>query len=272
MLLMGNTKMLTKKEEAMSFEQFQKAMDRDANKEFQTKIASKGLNVGPIDGDIGPKTRSQIPAYVKMEELNQLKPLDSPVGKTLYGSAAIKAVEDVEGPLTDVQKDIVVLEGYVPAVYKDTKGIPTYGVGQTGEYMQKGFKESFAAHEDKVRKEIDDYDSLPDYMKAALNSAAYRGDLVSKTGKSLNWTKLFNQGKYQEAAAEFMDHQEYQNLLKNKPKGWEGIVNRLEAIAEDIATYDGEVNPPQAKEEVVPVDKETSWLEQFGSSLSNLLK
>lgn len=263
--------MLTKREQQMSFEDFEKEMNKDINKDFQRKIKAKGLDVGNIDGYIGNKTRSQIPAYTKMEELGQDKPLASSSGNTLYGQKAIDAVEALEGPLSPEQREIVIEEGYVPAVYLDTKGIPTYGVGQTGDYMHKGFKESFAAHEDKVREEIDDYDNLPSYMKAALNSAAYRGDLVSKSGNSLEWTKLFNQGKYQEAAAEFMDHEEYKKLLKTDPNN--GIVRRLEKIAESIAEYDYDVNPPKKeKEEVVSIDAEESLLDQFGSSLRNLLK
>ena len=148
----------------------------------------------------------------------------------LYGNDAVSAVEQIEGrPLSNKEKRVVVLEGFVPQVYKDTKGIDTYGVGQTGKWMQRTFSEAYAHHEDKTRKLIPNYDSLPEFLQSELTQATYRGDL----GGSPTFRKLFNKGQYKDAAKEFLNHEEY--LDTNTPKQ---IRDRIEAVARAVAHYD----------------------------------
>ena len=147
---------------------------------------------------------------------------------TLYGQDAIKKVEESEGPLTGPQQRIVTLEGFVPHRYKDTKGITTYGVGQTGRYIEKGFKESFKAHEKRAKKKIKEFDKLPETMQAELIQAEYRGDL----GESPTAVKLFNQGKYKEAAREFLNHAEYKTYKQNGTGG--NIPARIEAVSNEM--------------------------------------
>lgn len=296
-----STQMLSKKEEAMSFEQFQKAMEREANKEFQTKIASKGLDVGKIDGYIGDKTRSQIPAYVKMEELKQDKPAASSKGITLFGKNAVKKVTDKEGDLDPVQAAVVELEGYVPSkVYLDQNGVPTYGVGQTGEYIGKSFKESYDAHVKRAKDDYENYtgfawENVPDNVKQALVIQGYQlgsalyADPDSK--KETNFTKQLRESALSDDYSEPAN-----NLATWGYKDGNEVLARYKAAAELMAgnitadqvsatkdTYfkglddksipqNKKVAAPKVKDVVVPVDKETSFLEQFGSSLSNLFK
>lgn len=147
----------------------------------------------------------------------------------LYGQDAIKAVSQLEGrPLSPKEQRVVMLEGFVPNVYKDTKGIETYGVGQTGKWINKSFGESFAHHEDRARKAIPDYDKLPEYLQSELVQAEYRGDL----GMSPTFRKLFNKGKYKEAATEFLNHEEY--LDPDTPSQ---IKQRLESVAKAVSHY-----------------------------------
>jgi len=147
----------------------------------------------------------------------------------LHGQDAIAAVSQLEGrELSPKEQRVVMLEGFVPEVYEDTKGIKTYGVGQTGKWINKTFGESFAHHEDRTRKHIKNYDKLPEWLQAELVQAEYRGDL----GMSPTFRKLFNAGKYKQAASEFLDHAEYKD-----PNTPDQIKGRLESVAKAVAQF-----------------------------------
>ena len=180
------------------------------------------------------------------------------MSKTYYGKQAIKKVEQMLGrPLSYPEQRVVEEEGYVDGTYKDTKGIITSGVGQTGKYMNKSFDYTFKDHEDQARKLIKGYDKLPEALQGELMSAAYRGDL----GGSPTFRKLFNAGDYEAAAKEFLDNDDYR---KSKKKGT-GVAKRMENVAEAVRQYGMLVN--SGEPEVVPVDKETSLKALFGSSI-----
>lgn len=158
------------------------------------------------------------------------------VGKfTLYGNDAIRAVEAKEGKLTPAQKRVIVLEGYVPVKYYDSKGVVTSGVGQTGEFIKKGFKESFKTHEKRAKSKIKGFDNLPDTMKAEFIQADYRGDL----GQSPTAVKLFNQGKFKEAAKEFLNNAEYKGYTDAGTGG--NIPARMEAVSREMERMGGTV-------------------------------
>jgi GH24 family phage-related lysozyme (muramidase) len=142
----------------------------------------------------------------------------------LHGKKAIEAVRQREGELTLEMERVIEEEGYVPVPYKDSKGITTFGVGQTGEFIKKGFKESFKEHRDRAAKRIVEFDSLPEKVRAELIQAEYRGDL----GQSPTAVRLFNEKRYEEAAKEFLNHKEY------KTTKMAGIKRRMEAVAAAI--------------------------------------
>jgi GH24 family phage-related lysozyme (muramidase) len=119
-------------------------------------------------------------------------------------------------------------EGFVPGVYKDDKGIDTEGVGLTGEFIGKNFfTEVIPVFEDRARKKVKGYDTLPDEPKAAILSAVYRGDLGPKTAA------LINEGKPEQAAKEYLNHKEYKTRKRKDPD--DGVVRRMERNARAIA-------------------------------------
>ena len=119
-------------------------------------------------------------------------------------------------------------EGFVPGVYKDDKGIDTEGVGLTGEFIGKNFfTEVIPVFEDRARKKVKGYDTLPDEPKAAILSAVYRGDLGPKTAA------LINEGKPEQAAKEYLNHKEYKTRKRKDPD--DGVVRRMERNAQAIA-------------------------------------
>lgn len=161
------------------------------------------------------------------------------------GPAAIREVEKLEGTLTPAQKRVVEVEGYVSTLYLDDKGIVTYGVGQTGEFIKKGFKASFKIHEEDLAKQIPSYKNLPDYLKAELMQAAYRGDI----GQSPTFRRLFNTGQYEDAAEEFLNNKDYKDRkakARAKNKDGDGVTKRMEALQKAVRDYGKSKSPMPA--------------------------
>ena len=153
---------------------------------------------------------------------------DGPVGG-YYGIKAKKILQDRLGrKLTPMESRIVYEEGLVDGLYYDSKGIVTYGVGQVGEYIDKGFEASVQDHIDRTRKMIPDFDLYPDYLQEEFVQSTYRGDLkLSPTAR-----RLFNSGRYEEAADEFLNHDEYRS-----PKTKQHIKTRIKSVSDAMRRY-----------------------------------
>lgn len=151
--------------------------------------------------------------------------------KTFYGDKAVAEVEKLEGPLDNIAKEIVHEEGFVTGDYLDDKGISTAGVGQTGKFKGKPFKEVYAFFVKETKRLVPAYDQYPEHVQASLVGLAYRGDLQ----QSPTFRKLLAQGDYEEAAVELLNHKEYkERKKKSKP---DGVVKRLELASERIRAY-----------------------------------
>lgn len=146
-------------------------------------------------------------------------------------------------PLSYLERRIVEEEGFADREYKDTskKRVITSGVGQTGKYKNMSFEETFQDHLKRARGRINNFDQLPEQVQAELLQAEYRGDL----GGSPKFVKLFNQGNYEEAAAEFLNNKEYRTTE------YPGIKKRMERVANTVGAFAGpqEGLPPLAAAE-----------------------
>ena len=145
-----------------------------------------------------------------------------------HGKDAVNQVVKREGELTPEQKYVVEHEGFVDGEYKDTKGISTSGVGQTGKYKDMSFKKVFKIHKDEAKRYVPKFDSLSENRQKALMSLIYRGDMK----KDYKWVKHLNKGDYEKASVELLNHEEYKGLLKTNPKS--GIIGRLEEASRFI--------------------------------------
>ena len=150
--------------------------------------------------------------------------------KTYHGREAVRKVREVYGDaITPLMVPIILAEGYSEGRYLDTKGIPTYGVGQTARYSHLPFPEVFNAKLQQLTSVVKDYDHLPRRVQEALILAHYRGDWFG----SPQTARLFSLGKYEEAAKEFLDNDEYRSSVINGP---DGIKKRFETIAKALAS------------------------------------
>lgn len=180
--------------------------------------------------------------------------------KIYHGAAAVKQVEKKIGrPLTYAERRVVEEEGFVDGKYKDTKGIVTAGVGQTGKYINMSFEESFNDHVKKTKKLVPSLDSLPEDVQAELIQATYRGDL----GGSPTFRKLLNAGKYEEAAQEFLNNKDYRESIK----GNGAVAGRMQRVAEAVAKLAQPVEEPAPQEVQAPPQQE----EQYASLANPLL-
>ena len=153
------------------------------------------------------------------------------MSSALHGNDAVNSVMNTLGrPLTAKEQRVVMVEGYSPTMYKDGKGIDTIGVGQTGEWLTKTFPEALAHHEDRVRNYIPQYDSFSPLLQQELLQAEYRGDL----GYSKKARGLINEGKFEEAAVEFLDHAEFK-----KDDTSQGIKDRIQAVSNALMNEAG---------------------------------
>jgi GH24 family phage-related lysozyme (muramidase) len=145
-----------------------------------------------------------------------------------HGKQAIKAAEKFLGrTMKPEERRACYLEGYSDEVYLDTKGIETFGMGQTGEWIKKGLEAALNAHEVRVLNRLQDYHTFPEYLRCELYQAEYRGDL----GHSPNTCRLINARRYDQAAIEFLNNAEY----KTAP---ESIRRRMESVATALSLYD----------------------------------
>lgn len=158
------------------------------------------------------------------------------------GRQAVAKVSEMLGrDLSYLERRVVEEEGFADNKYKDTKGIVTSGVGQTGEFINKSFDETFKTHLNRARKRINNFDDLPETVQAELLQAEYRGDL----GGSPKFVKLFNAGQYQDAAKEFLNNKEY------KTTKYSGVKNRMERVANTVGAFGGPTEglPPMQEAE-----------------------
>lgn len=146
---------------------------------------------------------------------------------------------------------MIAREGVENTVYQDTSGIPTIGIGhamgrtpndQWAQRSQKVFNELFGntvgwnavhngkqsltddqvkqlvlydinEHIERAERIFPKYNTYPEYVKTALLDSVYRGDTGPKT------TALINQGRWHEAADEYINRKDYRNAIQNNARG-----------------------------------------------------
>jgi GH24 family phage-related lysozyme (muramidase) len=108
---------------------------------------------------------------------------------------------------------------------------------QAGEVYSNGLsdaeatallRQDIAKRERDIQRNIPAYASLPQYVKNAVISAWYRGDLGPRaTPRTL---RLINAGQWEQAAREYLNHNDFRN-------GPNGVKNRMQNNANAFARY-----------------------------------
>lgn len=161
--------------------------------------------------------------------------------------AQTPAVPPIDDLVKQAAQYIAANEGRRNVVYKDSKGLPTVGIGHLVTAKEKKQFEGrvlsdaevdsiFAADiEGKlgaVRRKIGDtFDTLPRPAQVAILDGFFRGDM-SGSPEAL---KLIKAGKLAEAADEYLDNAEYRaSAAKNKAGKPHGVAPRMERNAEAL--------------------------------------
>ena len=148
---------------------------------------------------------------------------------TIYhGRSAVEAAERfLKRKLKPEERRACFLEGYSDEVYLDTKGIETFGMGQTGEWITKGLDAALNHHELRVMARLGEYTTYPEWLRAELYQSEYRGDL----GHSPYTCRLINARKFNDASAEFLDSDDYRSAP-------DSIRRRMESVSAALYLYD----------------------------------
>ena len=148
-------------------------------------------------------------------------PILDPSG-TLRGEAAksktAEVYSDITGEYQGLLSHLSGEEGYNPNFYLDGSGILTTGVGLTAEYVADPSPlKAMTEKTDEAKGLVPNYENLHPQVQLALVDSAYRGDLTNtKDGvvTPQKWVTHVNNGEFRKAAAEHINHAEY-----NKAKG-----------------------------------------------------
>lgn len=173
-------------------------------------------------------------------------------GESVY-EAGLPKYEDGKNPYEDSTDFISKYEGWSDTAYQKKGDVPTIGYGTTNpkyvrmgriskEVGRKAMMEDLAANEPLLRRNIKDYDRLPDTAKTVLRDILYnvgQGNLFKKSPKFI---AALNAGNYEEAARQ-MD-------WDNNKVGFSGARKR-NAARQQLFLQDLRNNPVQPKSEFV---------------------
>jgi len=139
--------------------------------------------------------------------------------------------------MTRLEERLVDLEGFEPEAYKpdEDEEFFTIGYGHYGKDVTKDMKlteeqarallrEDINKRLPKIRKSIKNFDSLSDDLKIEIAQSWFRGG-ISGSPKTI---RLINEGKFEEAAEEFLDNDEYRTTKLR------GVKTRMEALSDAL--------------------------------------
>ena len=90
-------------------------------------------------------------------------------------------------------------------------------------------REDLGTRMKEIKRAYPNFESYPTELQLQITQSYYRGTLTPK--HSPKTRELINQGKFKEAATEFLDNEEYRTAKK---KGRAGIRDRMEDVAQAL--------------------------------------
>ena len=222
----------------------------------------------------GSQTRAAIPSVPRMStqtatapEMGRVDPLLAE-GST-RGATPVSQQQGEDFDLeASIESRLVELEGFESRAYKpvESEEYYTIGYGHYGQNVRPGQTISESEARELLRQDIQErlpairrafpeYDNFSPELQVELAQGWFRGD-VSGSPKT---RELINEGRFEEAAVEFLNNDEYRRA---EELGKPGIIPRMEAIAAAIRAEAGrssdqpttQVSEPPPIEEYKPVE------------------
>lgn len=152
-----------------------------------------------------------------------------PAGEPTRDDAFINIIKYYEGkPILKAKKPVKgdpYTIGYGRT--RDLEGNPiTKGTKITEEEADQMLREDLGARMKEIKRAYPNFESYPTELQLQITQSYYRGTLTPK--HSPRTRELINQGKFKEAATEFLDNEEYRTAKK---RGRAGIRDRMEDVA-----------------------------------------
>lgn len=147
-------------------------------------------------------------------------------------------------PGTPIRGTLTIGYGTTAAVLPTLKPGMKISRDTADKLLVKGITE----HEAKAVRLIPKFDTYPKYVRGAILNAIYRGDLGPAT------RKLINQGKWEDASREYLNHPNYLN-----PGKFKGVVKRMKSNADAFQQYASELKT-KTKPVTIPKDETKSLI------------
>jgi len=195
--------------------------DFNAIKEYITNIFSS-------PSPSAPSASVPLKPEVRKEEEGD----GGPAGEPTRDDAFINIIKYYEGkPILKAKKPVKgdpYTIGYGRT--RDLKGNPiTKDTKITEEQADQMLREDLGTRIKEIKRAYPDFESYPAELQLQITQSYYRGTLTPK--HSPKTRRLINQGKFKEAATEFLDNEEYRTAKK---RGRAGIKNRMDDVAQAL--------------------------------------
>jgi len=115
----------------------------------------------------------------------------------------------------------------------DIKNTKEVDIGLSDEHRDALRDYHISEKREVVRKQIPNFDNLPAELQAQLIQSAYRGGITG-SGDTIDF---INAGKWEEAAEEFLKHDEYLGFIDKGETN--SITERMEALAAELRKMSG---------------------------------
>jgi len=113
---------------------------------------------------------------------------------------------------------------------RDLEGNPiTKNTRITEEQADQMLREDLDTRLQEIKRAYPNFDTYPQELQLQLTQSYYRGTLTPKASPKTR--RLINKGKFQEAAKEFLNNEEYKNAKK---LGRPGIIERMDDVAQAL--------------------------------------
>ena len=211
--------LLPRQREIMGDSQYQQRLDIIAEKEQQLKLVNtqiEGFGREKADEEI---ESTKIEAKIKTEE--RRNPFVAQVKKELRSREGLRL--EAYKPV-DSEEYFTIAYGHYGADVEEDMVI-------TEERAEELLHEDVMERVDSINNIIPKFEEMPEELKIAIFSEHFRGSIA----QSKNTLRLINEGKFAEAADEFLNNDEYKNARR---LGKSGIRPRMEAVANNLREYD----------------------------------